>query len=419
MPHALSQRTPYRTPPNTNRSHLNSLYNGARFAYDNRHSIMSAGRTARSVASSIRSALPRRLSFSSARSMQSQRSTGGLTALSAPSTRIPLKRKRGGDRKTKGRKKVHVSKQFRQKVQACEATSKLSGYYQANYKARIARAPETNLQQSDDQLLNPSPVDGGVFSFANVLNAASRLWNQKVANASPTNADVGNFDYRTTIIDVRKQWAVMRFKNNSLRTLRMKHILASPKSQQNLFTPAQAWTTACNDMTASLRLNGTPTVTQNTMWTHPKAFDQFSTYFTTTETDYTLEPGQSIEETVTGPSMVYDGGKFTQNGGYAKFQKQDIFSLCIYWYDLVIGTTPATLVCYANQPGTNEGLLCQSTYHCHLLMPEPAGWISSGAAPASGPVVLGNRLKKFVYDDFNTFGTVFTVINREDEQNPT
>ena len=50
-----------------------------------------------------------------------------------------------------------------------------------------------------------------LFSFANVLHAASRLWNGKVANATPTILDGGVLDNKT-LLYVRKQWVTMRFK---------------------------------------------------------------------------------------------------------------------------------------------------------------------------------------------------------------
>lgn len=412
---------------------------GLQSAYDNRKKIKTFGQlagnyynTARREYHSARhtpytltgTPMHRRQSVSSSMATSSRRGStisSGLTSLSAPSTRIPLKIKRAGDRKTKGRKVVHVTKQFKEKVRACEATSKLSGYFQSNFKARILIQPVTNKTYIDDLAMCLGPGNGSLFSYANVLHAASRLWNSKAANASPAFNDTGNFENRTTIIDVRKQWATMRFKNNSLRTIRVKHFLCSPKSQQALFTPNQAWYQGITDMISSTRLIGTPTVTQNNLFIHPKTTDQFNQYFTSSETDYTLEPGQSIEENVEGPKMVYDGAKFWQTANYCTHQKQDIYSFVVYWYDLVVGTAPTALVGYINEPASiaaTNGLLVQSTYHCHLSMPEPAGWISTGAAPAAGAVPLNNRLKRFCYDEFNSDNSAETAFTREDEQNP-
>lgn len=119
--------------------------------------------------------------------------------------------------------------------------------------------------------------------------------------------------------------------------------------------------------------------------------------------------------------MTYDGGKFIQNGQYAYQGKQDVYSLVIVQYDLTVGTAPATVVGYINEPGPHvtlgNSLLIQSTYHCQLSMPEPAGW-TSGVWRQQLAVKLNMRQKMFCYDDFNTVNTAETAYTREDEQNP-
>lgn len=345
----------------------------------------------------------------------------GLSVLSAPSTRIPSKIVKKGNRRLKGTKHVKVSKLFKAKVKECSSANHVYGYFQANFKARILNQPVTNKTYIDDLAMSPSSLNGSLFSFANVLHAASRLWNGKAANATPKFDDAGSLDNKTSVINVRRQWCTMRFKNNSTRTIRAKHFLCTPKSQQSLFTANQAWYQGITDMIANTRLIGTPTVTQNHLFTHPKTVDQFNQYFTSSETDYTLEPGQSIEENIEGPSMLYDAGKFWYSGNYCVHQKQDIYSFVVYWYDLCVGLVPTVnLVGYINEAsGSTDGLLVQSTYHCQLNMPEPVGWISTGVVPAAGPVQLTNRQKRFCYDEFNTDNTAETAVDREDEQNPT
>ena len=158
------------------------------------------------------------------------------------------------------------------------------------------------------------------------------------------------------------------------------------------------------------------------MFIHPNAFDQVKQFYSSSETDYTLEPGQAIQETIQGPSMTYDGGKFLANSQYMYNAKQDVYSLVIVQYDLAVGNAPSTIVGYPNEPGPSvtlgNSLLIQSTYHCQLSMPEPTGWVSSGAAPAAGVVMLGKRQKMFCYDEFNSTTTAETAYTREDEQNP-
>lgn len=417
MPRHLTTPTPSRSGP---RSHLRDLYDGVRIAYKHRQSIQD---WAKSAAGSVRRGST--ASMPSSRSSKSSRSgpATAVTALTGLSTRIPNKKVSKGTRpKPRGLKRVKISAEFRKKVKLCEQASKLKGYFQANYAAQQMPTPVTNLTAVSETMLCPQVSHGSVFSYANVMHAASRLWNNKPANATPTNTDLLNFDARSTIIDVHKQWAVMRFKNNILRTIRIKHMLFTPKSQQNDFSPLFAWQNAVVDMGAVGRLIGTPAVTVNSLFIHPNAFDQVKQYFSSSETDYTLEPGQAIQETIQGPAMTYDGGKFVQNGGYAYQGKQDVYSLVIVQYDLTVGTAPDTVVGYINEPGPSvtlgNSLLIQSTYHCQLSMPEPAGWTSGGVAPAPGPVKLNLRQKVYCYDDFNTVHTAETAYTREDEQNP-
>jgi len=417
MPRQLTTPSSTRSGP---RSHLRDVYEGVRAAYKHRKIIQG---WAKSAAASVRRGST--ASMPTIRSIKSSRSgpSAAVTELTGLSTRLPNKKVSKGTRpKPRGLKRVKISAEFRKKVKLCEQASKLSGYFQANYLAQQMPTPVTNKTAVSETMLCPQVAHGSVFSYANVLHAASRLWNNKPANATPTNSDPLNFDARGTIIDVHKQWAVMRFKNNTLRTIRIKHMLFTPKSQQAVFSPLFAWQNAVVDMGAVGRLIGTPAVTVNSLFIHPNTFDQVKQYFSSSETDYTLEPGQAIQETIQGPSMTYDGGKFTQNGAYAFQGKQDIYSVVIVQYDLTVGNVPDTVVGYVNEPATNvtlgNSLLIQSTYHCKLSMPEPAGWTSGGIIPAAGPVKLNLRQKMYCYDDFNTVTTAETAYTREDEQNP-
>ena len=92
----------------------------------------------------------------------------GLSVLSAPSTRIPLKIVKKGNRRLKGTKHVKVSKLFKAKVKECSSANHVYGYFQANFKARILNQPDTNKTYIDDLAMCPRSLDGSLFSFANV-----------------------------------------------------------------------------------------------------------------------------------------------------------------------------------------------------------------------------------------------------------
>lgn len=346
----------------------------------------------------------------------------GGSALSAASVRLPKTRYKKGNRpKPKKQFKVKVSKDFKRKVLAVSEVNHIFGYGQENYLiTTLGVADNTNFTSVADNVFNPSPNLGGLFSWVHILHCASRLWNQKSATAAPVFADPLMFpnaiDQKVT---VRRQWAICRMKNNSERTVRVKLLLCSPKHLQVNQGPFPAWINAVTEMQASGALVSSGTVF-NSLYTHPKMYPSFNAQYSASETDYVLEPGQSVEQHVEGPSMVYEGRKFYVDGSYQLFQKQDIIPLVIITSDVINNTTPTYGHVSTGTARPYEKLLFETTYHVKMSMPEPTGWISGGVAPAAGPVVLTNRVKRMFIDEFNLHvNTAGLDEHRVDEMNPT
>nr|WAE43075.1 MAG: capsid protein [Cressdnaviricota sp.] len=344
------------------------------------------------------------------------------SGVSADIPRLPTKRfKRGNANRVVGIKRVKVPSKLRLQIKEIDEAQHIQGYMQENYICtQNSVAPTTNLTNVIENISIPNDSLGSYFSWNHILHCASRLWNQKVANTFPNVTDALNFDPLNTQVHVRKQWVTLRFKNNSTRSVRMKIINATPHGTKTIQTPVAAWISGLNDMVTSGRMivNNSNGISQ--LYVHPKVYDGFKNQYGTSEVDYVLEPGQSVEQNIRGPAMIYDGGKFYNNGAYNVFQKQDIFQFAVITSDTISDNVGVT-----GHLGDNTTLLasnfllCEGTYHVHMSMPEPTGWTSGGVAPAAGPVKNNNRVKRFVFDEFNsTTATGASTEYRTDELQP-
>lgn len=349
--------------------------------------------------------------------------------LSGISTRLPYTRyKKGNATKPRGLKKVKVPARLRKQIKQVNEASHIHGYMQENYICTANPAAPVNSNQTTciENMYLPNGSFGSVFSWNHVLHCASRLWNGKGATSIPQINDVGNFINNTTKVTVKKQWVTIRIKNDSTRTLRMKVISATPKGTKCLATPVASWVQAVSNEIASGRvINCGNGIAQ--LYTHPKIFDEFQNMYGTSEMDYTLEPGQSVEQNVNGPAMEYDGDKFFQLGAYNTFQKQDVFNFMVVTCDLIYAASQVAPPLPAIGGHLNDNttfapqnwILIEGTYHVQMSMPEPTGWQSGGVAPAPGAVANVNRVKRFVFDDYNTTPNEVTAVEyRTDEQNP-
>lgn len=349
--------------------------------------------------------------------------------LSGISTRLPYTRyKKGNANKVRGLKKVKVPARLRKQIKQTIEANHIHGYMQENYICTFNPAAPVNSNQTTtiENMYLPNDSFGSIFSWNHVLHCASRLWNGKAAGSTPQITDAGNFVNNTTKVTVKKQWVTIRIKNDSTRTLRMKVVSATPKGSKCLATPVAAWTQAvANEITSGRVINCGNGIAQ--LYTHPKIFDEFNNMYGTSEMDYTLEPGQSVEQNVQGPAMDYDGDKFFQLGAYNTFQKQDIFNFMVVTCDLIyaaaqVAPALAAVAGHLNDNTTfapQNWILIEGTYHVQMSMPEPTGWQSGGIAPAAGAVANVNRVKRYVFDDFNTTPQEASAVEyRTDEQNP-
>lgn len=320
--------------------------------------------------------------------------------------------------KSKGRKKVvKVSADFRAKVKKVSEGGKVRGKFHT-VEQNVITQSLNNGQATGAPLA--SGTGGSLFSASRVLHAASRLWNSKPANVSPGMGQILNMNEATTVIDVVRQYWKFRIRNNNARTIYLAIHKCQPKSQQALSNPVSAFQNALASGISAGYVIGTPVPAIETLYNKPQFYPEFNQYFTNEEIDVCIEPGQSYEIEVEGPKMVYDMKKFYVNTAYQGTQKQDIFVFSRCWTDLV-GTSASTSLADIGRvkldPTAGE-IICESEYFCDILMPEIVGWQSAGVAPPVGPVALGNRIMRMVFDDFDFVGQNPANIDRTDEENP-
>jgi len=344
--------------------------------------------------------------------------------------------------RNKGRKTLKISRVFKAKVLQATEPSKIHGTY---HHVQSGIMNPTNHKQGQQFPCYFSPAGdlgdtplgvagtgfGNLFSAARVLHVASRLWNGKTAVAQPHVGGGGvnalNLNELTTVVNVRNQFWKFRVRNNSPRTIFLSIFKCMPKSQMDNPLPLDAWQEA---ITAGINQNyiiGTPVgvspdppgpnVTMNHLYTKPTMFKEFNQYYKAEELFCVLEPGQNWDFTIQGPKMVYDMKKFNENANYQLIQKQDIFLLSRYWTDMIGETSTSNSARVPIDNLTSE-ITWEAEYYCSCSMPETVGWQSTGAAPAAGAVQNINRVRRYVFDDFNFKIATIGTGDRTEFQNP-
>jgi len=333
-----------------------------------------------------------------------------------------------GKYKPKGRKNVKVSKNFVLKVRKATDVAKIRGHYQSNEQTTLN--PTLINQQTVYQNIPTSATNAsaqgtnGLFSAVRILHAASRCWNFKTAATDPSlgggGANALNLNKTTTVIDVRKQWWVLNYRNNTARTMYIKVFKCAPKNLDGINTAQGAWGNAIATGIGAAYIIGTPAVSVNTLHTSPKMYKEFNVHYKCEEDHLTIEPGQSHVMTIQGPSMEYDMKKFFIGTEYQEYQKQDVFLMHAVYTDL-IGVNSSTLVQRAPlDPAVGE-LIVEARNYIEMSMPETVGWQSGGIAPAPGAVQNINRVMRFVVDDFTdktSVAILSTAQDRTDMENP-
>lgn len=319
-----------RTPPSSSRRHLTNRLAG----YAARSAGKVVGRYARSSYDSLR----RRLSFGSGSrrnvSQASRRVVDAPTAASghvqdSTGTRAPVfKRRHKKGVSFKKKKKVKVSRQFREKVNQALEPGRLHGTYIEIGNNLANDLDFQPLAFGNKQVLynlGQTCNDQFLFNPMRILDACSVLWNNKTASENAKYAGAptytlpnGSFDPHTFNVKLVNSWAEFVIKNNSQRTWIIQLYTYSPKVNSQYFTNGtqsngDAKAQWFNAMFDEANTPGTSTVnkpvnvsgaTPNTLYAEPGMCRLLCTKWKFEKTDVVLAPGQTYDYRVQGPSNL-------------------------------------------------------------------------------------------------------------------
>lgn len=320
--------------------------------------------------------------------------------------------------KIRGRKKVKVSPKLKTAIKQVTDSEKVRGYYQDNRIDILEPGLVAGRMAVEKVPTRTANAAGYLFQYDRVLHAASRLWNRKVANLNPDILDADNFAPRDTVIEVVKQWWSFVVKNNSMRRVRYVIYKCQKKNSSIASDAYAAWNNGLTTMQSDGQLVSDPDI--GLMHAGPTISNQFRTAWRAEEIKVTLDPGEEYQFSVSGPSMTYRGQDFYDNVTYKPVQKQDVQLIWASYGDIVgthtggvtgnAGHAPDTTV---DEP-TQERTYVESTYHCHIAMPEKVGGVTTAVGALFQNI---NRVRRTCIDDFQprVFGT---DIHRRDQENP-
>jgi len=391
-------RSSYRTPPN-----------------NKKHKVIGSAR-----GSTVGSARSR----STVRSRASVSSAGGAKSGATTRTVVSFKKKSSGGAKVQKKPKVvKVSKAFKKKVTAALSEKKNTGYLE---QSAFIFADNIVTNEQFSFYVGPGPAFVGCFSPIRVLDAASVLWNNKVAALDPS-AVANMYDNKGTKITVLRQWMDVQVKNNTLRKkhLTVRVFTGRTKADYDL-NPLAEWSAALladslggsavgNEIMAPLNQVAT---TVAYVGLSPKNTKRMRDKFKWTENVYILEPGQDFEASVEGPAMTYDYSNYWNADVVAAIPenvKPTSWVMFTIYNDIVQDS--AGLVGRITDVATvAEGLLIATKACYRLEKPDVVGF-SPVVAPAIGveqPLNLAVSPYNYKTYSMGAYGPPIRV----DEQNP-
>lgn len=317
------------------------------------------------------------------------RMRGTVASVSSSGNVVQSKLKRRGTTVAReGRKKkVRISKEFKNKVKA----------------VLTYRGPSGIIEQRCPRLFKPSDnvqiwgyanpfqydgVEGWAFSPIQVAQAYDILWNKAgwtFPGSNLTSTSLQSLRPNTEIHVIEQSYRI-NFKNNSARTLRVTLYDISPKSvQQNVFGPLdfignELARTATSGVPGSLTQESreNPTnVQKETIGFKPKMISSFGKFFSCDETVIYLEPGKEYNHTVKGPNdMIYRFQKFYINGVFYNAQKFCKTTLVSVQTDLVTDDLARAVGHFTdmNNPGNPYGLAAEIMHYHKLKCPDQTGF---------------------------------------------
>lgn len=381
-------------------------------------------------------------------------SNGRVSSGPSGSSRTVVGSKRGSKAVLKKRKpKVKVSNSLRKKIKKVMNAGEYRGKYKmtTSYFRKFNQAALSQRQFTEGNIgINPSSATRGsdFFTPLEFLQAASVMWNDKVPDYAYNFGDPRNFHIGGQItvsgaersplkMHIVKSWATMRMTNQTRRTFTLKLLECKPKKayvKTNTGDGAGAlydWIACSTDAAAdgsnvsyyagAMVPGGQETV--NVLGNTPEAYKGWNARWHCNCTTITLEPGQSYNWQVSGPSdQVYDSAKFFESGTIQTFQKWSKSCFIIGHLDLV-GSVDADGNIISGRYLDNQlntTLAFETTWGCTLSMPKKTGFTTPGGVPVFGdPVQLGNVRDTNVTINWPQNSAINPgAITRVDEQNP-
>ena len=322
----------------------------------------------------------------------------------------------------KPKKRVKISKSFKEKVEKSLRSKTHKGYYQENQLEGLRVGTLSNRQNVIRFPSVNQPFSGSLFNAARIIHVASRLWNGKAATLDHDLNLGGNFDIYSTKIDVYKQWWTFRARNNTERTLFVQVHKAQPKKNSaDMGDPIQAWEDGLATQWTNGELisnaaepGGGPALypKKETLYLPPEQSTQFRKTYKNHTTKFVVAPGQTFEWNVNGPSKVYDFNKHYEKQDFYNFQKDDVWQMLVVHTDTTNFTGETGSVSHSRIATLGNSLIIEGTYHVSMACPDRTGMSDPSLTN------LDNVKDVNCYDDFTLGPDIVAVPERVEVTNP-
>lgn len=349
-----------------------------------------------------------------------------------PTARQPGVVVRGKKKIDRKRKAPKISPKFRKAVKRVLDVGTYTGSFDWVESGSFTYTSSNQWQQTASLWYNRG---GDFFTPLDFLNAASMMWNLKGAVKGYAYGDANllvNASNGNVKFNIVKSWVKISMVNSSHRTYYLRLYEGSPKKSGLVDTTVTS--TMLSDLATdnvvtegngilsgyvdgSLVTAASSEVMLNGSLSNPNQLKNFASKWNIKKNLVQLEPGQSFDWHVPGPSGYnYDDAKTFDGATKQTFQKYSRSLAIAYSADLVT-TTAGTVGRWPETTSAEHGIIFETRFGCILGMPKNTGWQTVGAYPAAGtPVVLGLARDRVVNVQWNA--TKSGTIVRVDEINP-
>lgn len=300
-------------------------------------------------------------------------------------------------KRRKGPKTIKVSKRLKKAIKQTIRNFSPKGFYSERFFKRYipVQFNQTVCNLGEGCFAGETAFSKGLsgsgsimfFDPLKILDAASVLYKGKAFTGVKDITNPGQFDVKTFMADVMRQWVQINIKNNTARVITLKlwtwnlkgnKEIGSTGGNQN-FT--DEWTNAAlaeGSSSAGLGKVNVQSVGITEIGMTPQLSPAMKRKFSMEEKIVELEPGKTFLHYVQGPSMMYEFAKYLDSGIFNNYQNM-CKGVCLAFYtDLIAGSTqPAgeTQRLTGIADPTGAGLLVETVYNYVIRLPEQTGFI--------------------------------------------